>query len=288
MATYSSFPHPVLGNRNNVEETLELLEPRYIPLAQEVEIILPVRCDSKQLKAMVDAGDAQVVVTWDCPSTMSRGIAKTKVVARDYGWESVLHLVQEELRGLVSIDVAVIATRDLPEFKWEAQHPVYRDATFEISEGDFLGVLGGFDFEARKIYDAMDPPVGSLFAVRTSRNPEPITVDYDQDDSQIYIQISEQLATGINQLGAGNYDATKIAFVVLPVLIDTINLMSRAIEDPEQDHYQEKYWFKALLRRIKELKLDLDNAVPTAQALLSNISAKAIAELSVEEGDHQL
>ena len=285
MATYSSFPHPVLGNRNNVAENLELLQPTYTPAAQEVHVHLPIACDSAQMNSMLRNGDARIVITWDCPTTMSRGIADTQVSQKGFGWECDFYLIQEEISGLVSIDASIIATRAIDEFKWDAQHPIYRDSSFDISEGDILGILGGFDFEARKLYDAMDPPLGSLFVVHTSPGVEPISVEYDESDDHILIQISQDMAKGINQLGNGNFDATKIAFIVFPALIDTLNLMSRAIDDKEQEHYLEKRWFKALQRRVDDLKLDIHNAVPTAQVLLSNISTKALAEFVSEEGD---
>lgn len=285
MATYSSFPHPVLGNRNNVAEKLELLQPAYTPAAQEVHVHLPIACDSAQLNSMLRDGDAQIIVTWDCPTTMSRGVAEPQISRKSFGWECDFYLVQEEISGLVSIDVSIIATRSIDDFKWDAQHPVYRDSSFSISEGDILGILGGFDFEARKLYDAMNPPLGSLFVIHASTGVEPIAIDYEESEDYILIQISQDMAKRISQLGTGSFDATKIALVVFPALTDTLNLMSRAVDDKELEHYLEKRWFKALQKRIEELNLDMHDAVPTAQILLSNISTKALAELVSEEDD---
>ena len=285
MATYTSFPHPVMGNRDNVNESLELLQPQYKPTASDVYIELPIRCTSDQLKNLVKDGEAQISVTWDCGATMSRGIAKTTVVATNYGWNCSLYLVQEEISGTVSIDVEIIAKRQLLNFRWDAQHPIYRGSTFDISEGDVLGILGGFEFEARKLYDVMDPPLGSLFVVHATQSRDLITVDYDIEDDQILIQLSPEMAQHVGRLGSGSYDATKISSLIFPVLVDTLNLMSRALEDPDQDHYQEKQWFKALEARVKDLNLDIHNAVPTAQELLGNISAKAMLEIIDEDGD---
>ena len=274
-----------MGNRDNVEETLELLQPFYRSSAQHVYVEIPIRCTSNQLKRMVEDGDARISVIWDCGATMSRGIAHTTVRPTNYGWNCSLYLVQEEISGLVSLSVEIIATRQFSNFKWEAQHPIYRDSTFDISEGDVLGILGGFDLEARKLYDVMNPPVGSLFVVHSSQNTEPISVDYDTEDDQILIQLSPEMTRGVNQLGRGKLDATKIALIIFPVLVDTVNLMAQAIADSEQDHYRRKPWFKALYRRINDLQLDLQNAIPTAQELLSNISIDALAEFDYEDGE---
>lgn len=285
MRGYSSYPHPVVGNRNDVDVRLELVEPLYKPAAREVYVRATVQTDDGQVRELIESGTAAIAVTWDSPATMARGMAPCSTKPTPYGWEFSFYLAQEDIKGDVSIDVNLIASRDITGFKWDHQHPAYGDSNFDILRGDVLAVLGGFTFEARKLYDAMQPPLGSLFRVFVGKESRPLTVEYSHKE-QIHVQLSAEFADGINALGSGRFDETKLSLVVLPVLVDTVNLMSRAI-DGDQDDYQTYPWFTALEDLIHKSGLDVHESLTTAQALLSNSSIKSVQELLDPEGEDE-
>lgn len=281
---YSSFPHPVLGNRNDVLSEFKLLDHKCHPLAQMAHVRFSVGCRNDQLEALIESGEAAFAITWDCPATMSRGLAVPHVTKKRYGWDIRFSLLQDEIKGAVHIDPALIATKEIRDFAWDAQNPVYGDSRFTISSGDILGILNGFTFAARKISDALEPPLGSLFQIIPCEEPDPIAVEYEADE-QIVVKISEEIAQRLNILGNGRLDATVIALVVFPVLVDAINLMHGCEQDSDLDDYSHKSWFRTLKERIDDADLDTGNAVGTAQLLLSEITNQALCELAALEGD---
>lgn len=130
----------------------------------------------------------------------------------------------------------------------------------------------------------MDPPIASIFHVLTADIERPIRVEYNQTD-QIVIQLSEKFGQKVNLLGNSVFDATKIALVVFPVLVDTINLLNKSAEDADHNLYSDTNWFKTLQSQIEQQNIDTVDAVAAAQALLSNVVDKALDEISNSDGE---
>ncbi|SIS59151.1 hypothetical protein SAMN05444817_11711 [Corynebacterium appendicis CIP 107643] len=285
---YSSYPHPVVGNGNDVNAHLDAVEDGVVfhPLSDLITFEIPIKTDDPQIRDLVNTGEAKFVVSWDCAATLARGTADYKTEKTHYGWNLRFSLLQEEVRSQVEIDLDLVAATDLPNFHWQSQNHLYGSSTFSISKGDVLAVLSGFNFKVRKIYDAMDPPLGSLFRIITADIAEPMSVSYDSLEDQILIEVSESFGNNLQSLSPGQFDASKISVIVFPVLVDAINLINKSVEDPNQDDYVDTNWYQGLLKRIKELNLDTSNPLQTAQELLSRVNEKALAELiELQDGD---
>lgn len=62
------------------------------------------------------------------------------------------------------VDLSIVATDEIPDYRLRHQHPDYGDAAFHVLPGDMLADAGSFEFAPDKLYDPLNPPIGSCFA----------------------------------------------------------------------------------------------------------------------------
>lgn len=284
VAQVGSFPHPVIGNGDDVSSSLHLTNIGISPTVEDVLIKFKVFTDDQQLQDLVNSGRAEIVIWWHCRATLSSGILEPLAVEPKIdGWRFECSLDQEFLRDRVDIVVEISAAQDIEDFKWDNQHEDYGDQTFSISAADYLAFAGDFYFNAAKLYDAMNPPLGSIFCItEIADQTEPIRVDFNRTE-QVSVFLSPQVAEGLRALG---YAADlKLSLVVLPVLMETLSYISRMEAMPEGDDLTSREWYQTLKRMIEHSKLDISSPLESAERLLNHTTAKALATLEQEENE---
>lgn len=279
-----SFPHPVAGNGDDVNSSLAITNIIVSPSVEDVQFQFRLVTDDQQLMELVNHGKLDVVVFWHCRATLSSGVLEPLQVKRRIdGWGFHCQLDQENLRDRVDITVEIIAPDNLTSFRWEKQHPDYADSSFDVRRADYLGVVDGFHFDAAKLYDVMNPPLGSIF--RMVEDPElkaPMKVDF-ADDEQIRIYLSPEVATGFRDLGY--YSSLKLSLVVLPALMETISFISRMDSARDGEDLSNKTWYQQVKRLLAYHKADLNFPLESAQRLLGNPTQDALKTINNEDSD---
>ena len=143
--------------------------------------------------------------------------------------------------------------------------------------------MDGFYFDATKLYDVMNPPVGSIFKLLIDDEMRtPLRVDFS-DDEQVIIRLSPEVATEFRQLGY--YSSLKLSLVVLPALVETINYIARAEMDPNGEDLTEREWYQELKRMISIQRLDINYPIDAAQRLLNDPLLEALRSVNLDEED---
>ncbi|WP_087116554.1 hypothetical protein [Corynebacterium urinipleomorphum] len=284
VAQVGSFPHPVIGNGDDVSSSLHLTNIGISPTVEDILIKFKVFTDDQQLQELVNSGQAKIVIWWHCRATLSSGILEPLAAeARIDGWRFECSLDQEFLRDRVDIVVEITAAQDIENFRWDNQHEDYGGQKFSIRVADYLAFGGDFYFNAAKLYDAMNPPLGSIFRITKREDQvEPIRVDFNNTE-QISVFLSAQVFDGLQALGYA--DDLKLSLVVLPVLMETLSYISRMEAMPEGDDFAGREWYQTLKRMIEHSKLDISSPLESAERLLNHTTAKALASLEQEENE---
>lgn len=279
-----SFPHPVLGNGDDVDSALTITNIVVAPAIEDVQFDFRLVTNDRQMIDLVNSEELTLVVFWHCRSTLSSGILRPIRVKRLLdGWQFFCQLDQNQIRGRVDITVEVVAPTSIQGFRWERQHSDYGEHDFDIRKADYLGVVDGFYFDASKLYDAMNPPLGSIFVL--VEDPElrvPMVVDFD-DDEQVRIRLSSDVANGFKELGY--YSSLKLSLVVMPALMETISFVSRMEANPEGEDLSSKEWYHQLKRLLAYHKASVDQPLESAQKLLENPTVEALRTVNIDEED---
>lgn len=284
MAQNGSFPHPVIGNSDDVNSTLTLTNIVVAPSIEDVRLDFRLTTNDTQLMELVNDGTLQVIIFWHCRATLSSGILNPlQVKQRIDGWTYQCQLMQEDIRDRVDIAVEIVAPKDLDNFQWDNQHPDYGDQTFSVSTGDYLGIADSFYFDATKLYDAMNPPLGSIFkVVEDPKLTAPMKVDFS-GETQVIIQLSSDVARGFTELGY--YSSLKLSLVVLPALMETLSFISRMELNEDGEDLSQKEWYGHLKRLLAYHQAEVNQPLEAAQRLLGNPTVDALKTINAEEAE---
>lgn len=282
MASRGSYPHPVIDATDDVASDFEVLNVRVDPSQQDIEITYEIRTDDTDLIRLLDTGKAMHSLRWRCSSTISAGDMNPKVTHRTLtGFKLRVWLDQQLVKGNVVADVRVILTNDLNGHRWQKQHIDYGDARFDLLQGDILAEAGTFSFNAEKLFDPLDPPIGSCFSFKrsTSRHKR-ILVAYDSDDTVI-VQIPAKTFDDFKLFG--HRPDLQIALVVLPALMDTLRFIK---ENRDEEPLDDKAWFNAIEQLVEDRGGWDHNILEIAQKILESPIDTAIRTgIATEEED---
>jgi hypothetical protein len=124
--------------------------------------------------------------------------------------------------------VKIVATGPISQYSLENQHSDYGNASFNLLAGDVLADGGYFEFEPGKLYDPLNPPVGSCFLfVADSTHKKGLTVRF-HDDDHVLVAFPEKILTGFGLLN--NSPELQISLVVLPALMQTITFIKANLD----------------------------------------------------------
>ncbi|WP_426705641.1 hypothetical protein [Corynebacterium auriscanis] len=277
-----SFPHPVMGNGDDVSSLLTIDNLRIGPTPVDTEIRFRITTDDRQLIDLVNKGDVEPVMFWHCRTTLTSELEKlVPLKNRQNGWEYEVFIDQEKIRDEVGVSVEMIAARNLQNFHWSNQHPDYGSSTFDVRAGDYVALPGSFKFKAAKLFDAMNPPLSSFFDIIVDPKIRGhLEVDFDDDD-QIRVRISEHVKEKL--LHTGMPSSLKISLVVLPALIETLAFMEKQCNLEHGEDLTNRSWYVNLLNLLPHRSLTEDGPLKAAMHILREPYLEALSTTENEE-----
>ena len=253
-----SYPHPVLGNADDVPGAAFQATFEYASDLQFYYITVSIACSSKSLNRLIASGGACHVLHIECSNTMFR---------QAFEFEQSTHRFQipaNLLNGTVEVNAFIRSKKEFESYRVEGSHADYDGTTFFVKVGDVLAVGEGQLFEAETTHDSLKR-VGSIMIIERSSHEGDhlMTVDLGSEKIRILLCKGDFDAYGkLKLIPALTSHLTTT--IVLPVLIEALH----AIEDGRQG-YDHLKWHKNLQRRIEILGLGTDlDALTKAQRIL--------------------
>lgn len=265
MAPSISYPHPVLGNADDVGSGK--IEPDVsFTLSEElVEITFDkLRTGNKTLDAMLGDGRA----TWSLRVQCARTYFRTEYRTSDSTHR--VRLAGHELEGRVEVEVMLFATVAIPAYLPDGAHPDYGGETFDLKVGEILGIGPTLTFDVEKQWDPLKAPVASIMRISKGEFPNgPFIVALEDDYIEILLSHEdwEQYA-GVKERVPGVIHSA----LVLPALAEAVRYMGE---------HGGKRWADRL-RAISEQhqELDIKKPLQAAQILLRGPLTRAFRELN--------
>jgi hypothetical protein len=285
-ARRGSYPHPVLDASDDVAGAFEVFNVTVTPSVEDVELRFQVRMSDPDIQGLLDAGRARFSFRWTCSSTIAVGELDPTVAsehADSTGY--VAWLDQQQVRRTVRVEFRVLAAELIESYTLKGQHPDYAGATFTVMAGDVLADGGYFEFEPDKLYDPLDPPVGSCFKFMSdSKQRRGLRVQF-HDDEHVLVVFPEKLLPGFAALG--NRPDLQVATVVLPALMQTIQFVKENL-DPGAggEDLTEKSWYEPIRGLVEGVGSFDDPAFDLAQKILGNCLDSSLSK-ALEMNDEE-
>ncbi|WP_282006664.1 hypothetical protein [Propioniciclava sinopodophylli] len=274
-----------MGNADDVASVFEIVNATVVPTSQDIELKFRIRLEDPDLNELVSTGQARLVFAWTCGSTLSSGVLEAEPAARHADgitWRAWLD--QQMVRHSVTVEARIVSSVQNSAYSLREQHPDYGNQTFAIRPGDVLGVAGSFEFEADKLYDPLNPPVGSCFRfVEEPKQQRGLQVRFTEDD-QVLVLMSTEMLHGLHALG--NAPELQVALVVLPAVVETLLYIQNNEQTGDEDA-SGKRWYETMLQLANQKGgMDGPSILPVAQKILDHPIDKALQfKLSEEDDD---
>lgn len=283
-ATRGSYPHPVLDGSDDVASSIEVFNVAVTPTVEDVELKFQIRMTDPDIQALIESGGAKYNLRWKCSSTIDGGPLDQPITvqfADSTGYTAWID--QQRIRRTVRVDVTVIATEEMEDYRLSAQHPDYAGASFHLQAGDIIADGGYFEFEPDKLYDPLQPPVGSCF--RFIANPKlrkGIEVRF-HDDEYVIVEFPPEALVGFGALRS--QPGIQISLVVLPALMQAITFIKENASENDED-LGDRLWYEAIRDLVEGVGSLDDPAFTLAQKILAHpLDASLFHSLDASEDD---
>lgn len=245
MNIISHYPWPVLGDGDAVAGiyspiTQVSLSPDTIVIRGNFNL------DNQTIQDLINSGQAKYTLQITCIATHFR---RCHLFA-DSQFE--VSIPATDLRGVVSLEYFVIATKNIPNYKNDVAHLDYENATVDLASGDILAEGESEKFDAKKKYAGTRTISDFLEVVRDPHLSGPMIVVPDQDKIVVrlpsldYDKLAVFAGSKIERLNS--ILQSGIAFPAILIA------MQNAFEEP--DHYEQYMWFSVLKRRAEKANID--------------------------------
>lgn len=281
-----SFPHPVLGNGDDVVGTaFEITEVRTEANAEVAIVQVETILTDADLRRHLDAGTARVMFRVRCGPTMRLETLNPQellVAGQTTRWR--IDLSQDDFYGPTEFEVLVLATTEMDDFRYEAQHEDYGDAVFHVAAGDVIAVAGIFQFDIEKWYDPLNPPLSSFVRIVKSVTEDP-HLGIDLGGEVIQVQVPPSAFEHLASL-KGAFEPTLLGLLVGPAVLHGL----QRLEDEPEDESAEG-WARSLRALVERHGVEDRTPFEQAQKILNSPFVAGLAALRegvarLEEGDH--
>ena len=255
-----SYPHPVVGNRDDVPGAAFQAAVEMSSDKENVYIDVAAKCSSSTINQLVSHGVAKHVVHVECSNTLFRSAFEFAESSKR------ISIPVENLNDAVEVNVFVRAMRDVSGYSVDAAHSDYGGAKFQIREGDILAVGEGYIFHIESSFDSLSR-IGSIMQIEEAMEDGdlPMRVDFNGDKIRIILAKADFRDYKLLKAQEG-VSAALTTTIVLPVLVEALHFWKSGEAGAAEDSLR---WMRALRSRIAALELEpeSDNLI-LAQKLL--------------------
>lgn len=265
-----SYPHPVVGNQDDVRSDFGL--QLCVEIADYVRLKGQYSLDNATLRDLIVAERAHFVARANCRNTYFRKSIKVSDDQFSYSVEL------GRLRGQVVVEPMIVASKPIDDFRPVNLNEEYGDDVFMVLPGQLLAVGPELRFEVDTDFDPLRSPVGSIIQIADGA-PDRAPFECDFEADRILVRISTNSWPQYQAI-KGPAPHTIVSVIALPVLAEAMNRLRR---DGAEESYGEYTWFQRLERICVERDIGSTvDSLRAAQQLLDTPYQRTFSELDAE------
>lgn len=261
-----SYPHPVLGNGDDILSGSALPEFNYAITDEAIRLngsnLVTGHAD---IDAMLSTGAAN----WQIRVSCARTYMRVNFVTPGPEWTTTLD--GADFEGTVKIDAQVIATKALKDYMPANAHEDYGAQGFDLKSGELIATGPSFTFLVDKDYDPLKAPVASLLQVRQGEHQtgpfqlvlddDRLVVNLSKTDWQEYAGIKDRVPELLHSA------------IVLPAIASAIASI---------DKNEGTLWAGRLKDLLGARQISRDNPLEAAQQILSNPLTRTFSRVNAK------
>jgi len=279
---YRKFPYPVLF-KDNADYSLGAFEFKLniVETNDDYKIIIIPLLSEKMIQSKIDTGEFAYLYHIESTYTKYR-ISK---ISNEDRLEIPIEI--ENMGGELQINVSIVATRDVLNYKSPHLNAVYNNYQINYKKGDYVAI------DYTKILEIRNDIFGEV------NRDSIINVIPDEDTESLYtnmdgpiieVHLSKDLAEIYNSY-AKNSNNKEIIFnaIMVPALADALN----ELQTIREIEYDERPWVKVLLSKLEQMNLNVsdinqDNktrSTTIAETIYENPIKRLLLQIKSQEED---
>lgn len=255
MSQSISFPHPVLGNSDDIDGAFSInISVTKKEAEERITFSVDSKVENKYFQDLLDQGKATIVTKVYCPSTI---YSQTIQYAKQFD----LH--QDDVDGTVTISSYITATVDIPDYKDDSfNSALFGDISFEVTSGDIIGALSEQNIELPKVDEKTG--LGNIFRFNIAEMDESISFFVEGDLIEVTYPKNFDGDSPMNALFRQS-PWVAVHTYIMPALIFALQSVKDNREDFEDSNYR---WYKTLKGIIGEDAMREPDPTAHAQEIL--------------------
>lgn len=172
-----SFPHPVLGNGDDISSGKISPDVSYEIRDESIRLSIDqLTTAHPDFDSLIVDGDA----FWHFRIQCSRTYMRENFFSNDVAFE--VRLNGDDYEGMVAVEVSIVTSKSIPKYRPSGIHDDYGDEVFRLCAGEVIGVGPTYSFHVDKIYDPLKAPVSSIMRITEGiHNDGPFSLTLDDD-----------------------------------------------------------------------------------------------------------
>lgn len=260
-----SFPHPVLGIRDDVQG--QYTGEYTVKLGRDtINLDVSHHLSNDVLSNLIQEHKAAFVTEIHCKQTFFRKAFDSLIMNLS------IPISSTDLKNWVDVDLYVCSLSKVENYKLKNCNKDYAGYDFKIEPGDVLAYGGTSRFNAPKIWETSNSIAPFMVVEEYEQNEGPVLYELTQEN--IVIRLSSSDFKVYNEIkGSKQYHPVFHASLAYPALIYALKSMTTSDDYKESDWYQgvEDKLNNDTRYRNKLIKdLNEDEIILVAQSLLNN------------------
>ena len=289
--SYISFPHPVLGNRDDVEGVFQLLAgSSYRPNALAVQFNLEFELDNPELEQLLYDDEIRGVMAISCTRTFYSATKELDLSSSGgHTYRASVEIPRADIAGRVSIQVALVSDGDFDKYALGSFHEDFGGAQFAPTRGQILAQTGSVAFQIDQEWDPLDPPTSSFLKIVVADFPLDGDIQVDLEGDDIQVTISHELKASVDALPGQMRDEYVLATVVMPALSEAIAASEQVATEASdgEDGSEYRMWERAIDQRLTNLGAHGLSSIQAANVLLERPAARAAQKVTALVDDDE-
>jgi hypothetical protein len=250
-----SYPHPVVGNKDDVPGASFQVTVEVTTDPQSVMISFTILNSSETLLQLISAGSAYYAAHVECSATSFRKLYEFDQT------DTTISIPSDDLKGNVEVNCFVVAAKHLSNYTVAGQHNDYGNFKFEIRPFDILARSDGFQFPIDHNYSGFEK-ISSILVVVASPDAADKPMFCDLNDDKIQVILSQTDFTAYQNLFHTPVARVLETSIVLPALMTALSSL-------QNDSSGEFRWQRILTAKMDQLGItNAEDPLVAAQRIL--------------------
>jgi hypothetical protein len=239
-----------------------------------------IQLDNDDLRALVQNYSAQFTIHLEESKTCFREI----IVFSDF--EHQFSIPFGKIRENVEVTAFITATKHIQGFNPQTVHPFYESVSIHYEPYQIIGVSEPKTIEVSKEIDEIKDSA-SIFSIISNKTELEKYIQIELTDERIVIVMPEMDFNIYNRLMRQNslknrHKDILLSNIVMPIMVEVLQLLKES-----QFLYDEKIWYKSLVKAYKEKNIDIIQAF-SANTFSSYYYAQVIFDAVISKSLNQV